>query len=115
VRLRTRLKHGSLAFLYYLAVYAAVHLEAKRTGMRGLPKPDLPQMTRERIMLLIAAGSLIKPGLYTDLLGLGLIGLTITSQILIPRPEAPEFKMPINESAPNESGAAPSGSASSAV
>ncbi|ODT20867.1 MAG: C4-dicarboxylate ABC transporter permease, partial [Hyphomicrobium sp. SCN 65-11] len=32
------------AFLYYLAVYAAVHLEARRTGMRGLPKPDLPQM-----------------------------------------------------------------------
>ena len=32
------------AVLYYLAVYAAVHLEARRTGMRGLPKPDLPQM-----------------------------------------------------------------------
>jgi TRAP-type uncharacterized transport system fused permease subunit len=69
----------------------------------------------ERIMLLIAAGSLIKPGLYTDLLGLGLIGLTITSQILIPRPEAPEFEMPLNESAPTGSGVAPSGSASSAV
>lgn len=47
----------------------------------------------ERIMLLAAAGSLIKPGLYTDLLGLGLIGLTIASQTLISRPEAPEFKM----------------------
>ncbi len=32
------------AFLYYLAVYAAVHFEARRTGMKGLPKPDLPQM-----------------------------------------------------------------------
>jgi TRAP transporter 4TM/12TM fusion protein len=32
------------AVLYYLAVYAAVHLEARRTGMRGLPKPDIPQM-----------------------------------------------------------------------
>ncbi|MGE0767707.1 MAG: TRAP transporter permease [Hyphomicrobiaceae bacterium] len=32
------------AFLYYLAVYAAVHFEARRTGMRGLPKADLPQM-----------------------------------------------------------------------
>jgi len=32
------------AVLYYLAVYAAVHFEARRTGMRGLPKPDLPQM-----------------------------------------------------------------------
>ncbi len=32
------------AFLYYLAVYAAVHFEARRTGMQGLPRPDLPQM-----------------------------------------------------------------------
>jgi TRAP transporter 4TM/12TM fusion protein len=32
------------AILFYVAVYVAVHLEARRTGMRGLPKPDLPQM-----------------------------------------------------------------------
>jgi len=32
------------AILYYLAVYAAVHFEARRTGMQGLPRPDLPQM-----------------------------------------------------------------------
>jgi TRAP transporter 4TM/12TM fusion protein len=32
------------ALLYYLAVYAAVHFEARRTGMQGLPRPDLPQM-----------------------------------------------------------------------
>ncbi|MFN3743763.1 MAG: TRAP transporter permease [Hyphomicrobiaceae bacterium] len=32
------------AVLFYVAVYVAVHLEARRTGMRGLPKPDLPQM-----------------------------------------------------------------------
>ncbi|MGE3916035.1 MAG: TRAP transporter permease, partial [Hyphomicrobiaceae bacterium] len=32
------------AFLYYLAVYAAVHFEARRTGMQGLPRADLPQM-----------------------------------------------------------------------
>jgi len=69
----------------------------------------------ERIMLLIAAGSLIKPGLYTDLLGLALIGLTITSQVLIPRPEAPEFKMPLDVGAPAASGVAPSRSAGSAV
>lgn len=62
----------------------------------------------ERIMLLIAAGSLIKPGLYTDLLGLGLIGLTIASQLLIPRAEAPEFVTPPNEGAPAASGVAPS-------
>jgi TRAP transporter 4TM/12TM fusion protein len=61
----------------------------------------------ERTMLLAAAGSLIKPGLYTDLLGLCLIGLTITSQILIPRPEAPEFRMPPKEGAPAASGIVP--------
>lgn len=32
------------ALLYYLAVYAAVHFEARRTGMQGLPRADLPQL-----------------------------------------------------------------------
>jgi TRAP transporter 4TM/12TM fusion protein len=32
------------AVMYFLAVFLAVHFEAKRTGMRGLPKPDLPRM-----------------------------------------------------------------------
>ena len=32
------------AMLYYLAVYAAVHFEAKRTGMQGLPRADLPEL-----------------------------------------------------------------------
>ncbi|MBX3502415.1 MAG: TRAP transporter permease [Alphaproteobacteria bacterium] len=31
------------ALLYYLAVFFAVHFEAKRTGMRGLPRADLPR------------------------------------------------------------------------
>jgi len=31
------------AALYYIAVYAAVHFEARRTGMRGMPRADLPQ------------------------------------------------------------------------
>ncbi|MDF1585946.1 TRAP transporter permease [Marinimicrococcus flavescens] len=30
------------ALLYYLAVYAAVHFEAQRTGMKGLPREELP-------------------------------------------------------------------------
>jgi TRAP transporter 4TM/12TM fusion protein len=54
------------AFLYYLAVYAAVHFEARRTGMKGLPKPDLPQMgvvLRERghqfIPLFVITGVLL--------------------------------------------------------
>ena len=32
------------ALLYYLAVFMAVHFEAKRIGLVGLPKPDLPRM-----------------------------------------------------------------------
>ncbi|MEK9661440.1 MAG: TRAP transporter permease [Alphaproteobacteria bacterium] len=32
------------AVMYFLAVFLAVHFEAKRTGMKGLPRPDLPRM-----------------------------------------------------------------------
>ncbi len=32
------------ALLYFLAVFVAVHFEAKRVGLKGLPKPDLPRM-----------------------------------------------------------------------
>jgi TRAP transporter 4TM/12TM fusion protein len=32
------------AVLYYVAVFMAVHFEAKRIGLKGLPKPDLPRL-----------------------------------------------------------------------
>ena len=32
------------AVLYYVAVFMAVHFEAKRIGLKGLPKADLPRM-----------------------------------------------------------------------
>lgn len=32
------------AILYYVAVFMAVHFEAKRTGLVGIPKPDLPRL-----------------------------------------------------------------------
>lgn len=32
------------ALLYYVAVFAAVHFEARRTGMVGLPKSELPDL-----------------------------------------------------------------------
>ncbi|HVL55718.1 MAG TPA: TRAP transporter permease [Burkholderiaceae bacterium] len=32
------------AVLYYVAVFMAVHFEARRTGLVGLPKPDLPRL-----------------------------------------------------------------------
>lgn len=34
------------AFLYYLGVFVSVHLEAKRTGLVGLPKDRLPNAAR---------------------------------------------------------------------
>lgn len=39
------------AILYYVAVFAAVHFEARRLGMRGLPREELPRLSevlRER-------------------------------------------------------------------
>ena len=33
------------AILYFIAVFFAVHFEAKRIGLKGLPKPDLPKMS----------------------------------------------------------------------
>ena len=32
------------AVLYFLAVFVAVHFEAKRTGLKGLPRADLPRL-----------------------------------------------------------------------
>ncbi|MGP1395815.1 MAG: TRAP transporter permease [Inquilinaceae bacterium] len=32
------------ALLYYVALFCAVHFEAKRTGMKGLPRADLPRL-----------------------------------------------------------------------
>ncbi len=40
----------------------------------------------ERLLLLVAALTLIKPGLMTDLIGVGLIALTVASQLLL-RPQ----------------------------
>jgi TRAP transporter 4TM/12TM fusion protein len=34
------------ALLYYLAVFMSVHFEAKRVGMRGLPRSELPALGR---------------------------------------------------------------------
>jgi TRAP transporter 4TM/12TM fusion protein len=54
------------AILYYLAVFLSVHFEAKRTGMHGLPKEELPKLRdvlSERghlfIPLIIIVGTLL--------------------------------------------------------
>jgi TRAP transporter 4TM/12TM fusion protein len=54
------------AVLFYLAVFCAVHFEAKRLGMKGLPRADLPRMgavLKERghqfIPILVIVGVLV--------------------------------------------------------
>jgi TRAP transporter 4TM/12TM fusion protein len=50
------------AVLYYLAVFMAVHFEARRIGLRGLPKADLPrirQVLTERGHLFLPLGVII--------------------------------------------------------
>jgi len=38
-------KHAAIpAILYYLALYFAIHFEAQRTGLRGLPREELPSL-----------------------------------------------------------------------
>ena len=67
------------ALLYYVAVYAAVHFEAKRTGLMGLPREELPKLgavLKERghlfIPLFIIVGVLIAgySAPYAALLGI---------------------------------------------
>ncbi|MEM6849810.1 MAG: TRAP transporter permease, partial [Pseudomonadota bacterium] len=45
------------AILYYVALFAAVHFEAKRIGMVGLPRSELPSLSR----VLIERGHLFLP------------------------------------------------------
>ncbi|MEO7241409.1 MAG: TRAP transporter permease [Variovorax sp.] len=50
------------ALLYYLAVFMAVHFEAKRIGLVGLPKADLPRLKSvlvERAHLFIPLGVIV--------------------------------------------------------
>jgi TRAP transporter 4TM/12TM fusion protein len=72
-----------------------------------------PTLLHERILLLVAAGVLIKPGLLTDLVGAGLLAVTVASQLLISRPDAAEFVMPLDPKAPATAEAAPSRGVSS--
>ncbi len=34
------------ALLYYVALFFAVHFEAKRVGLVGVPRPELPRLGR---------------------------------------------------------------------
>ncbi|HEX2114068.1 MAG TPA: TRAP transporter permease [Alphaproteobacteria bacterium] len=55
------------ALLYYIACFGAVHFEAKRTGLHGVPRPELPRMgktLRERGHLFIPI-LIILGGMYS--------------------------------------------------
>ncbi len=68
------------AILYYVAVFMAVHFEAKRIGLKGIPKPDLPRLgkvLRERghlfLPLAVIIGVLLSgySAAYAALCGIG--------------------------------------------
>ncbi|HEV8661951.1 MAG TPA: TRAP transporter permease [Candidatus Methylomirabilis sp.] len=64
-------KHALIpALLYYLAVFVAIHFEARRTGLRGLPREELPPLWR----VLRTRGHLFLPVLI--ILGVMLAGYT---------------------------------------
>ncbi len=64
-------KHALIpALLYYLAVFVAIHFEARRTGLRGLPREELPSLRR----VLRSRGHLFLPVLI--ILGVMLAGYT---------------------------------------
>ncbi|MBW6493632.1 MAG: TRAP transporter permease [Burkholderiaceae bacterium] len=68
------------AVLYYLAVFMAVHFEARRIGLKGLPKADLPRMRQvlsERghlflpLVVIIAVLLVGRSAAFAALLGIG--------------------------------------------
>jgi TRAP transporter 4TM/12TM fusion protein len=76
------------ALLYYLALFAAVHFEAKRTGMKGLPRRELPRLgetLRERghlfLPLAVIIGTLLS-GYSAPFAALCGIGATVPTALL---------------------------------
>jgi len=60
----------------------------------------------ERLLLLAAAFVLINPGLYTDIAGASLVGLTVASQLLLARPQRGENLIPLVDTPPDAAAAA---------
>jgi len=77
---------GSLADIVVATAIAGLGVFCLAAGLQGwlLRAVTLP----ERVLLLGAAGTLIVPGLYTDLTGAGLLGLTLVIQSLRGRRQA---------------------------
>ena len=84
------------ALLYYLAVFLAVHFEARKQGLRGLPKADLPRVgvvLKERghlfLPLAIIIGTLMSgfSAPYSALMGI----FSIVPVVLLRRTTRSEF------------------------
>ncbi|PZX11219.1 TRAP transporter 4TM/12TM fusion protein [Palleronia aestuarii] len=84
------------ALLYYLAVFLAVHFEARQQGLRGLPRADLPRLgevLRERghlfLPLVIIIGTLMSgfSAQYSALMGI----LSVVPVVLLRRTTRSEF------------------------
>ena len=86
------------ALLYYLAVFLAVHFEARKQGLRGLPKADLPRVgavLKERghlfLPLVIIIGTLMSgfSAPYSALMGI----VSIVPVVLLRRTTRGEFTL----------------------
>ncbi|MAY29976.1 MAG: C4-dicarboxylate ABC transporter permease [Aurantimonas sp.] len=86
------------ALLYYLAVFLAVHFEAKKQGLKGLPKADLPrvgEVLRERghlfLPLFIIIGTLMSgfSAPFSALMGI----LSVVPVVLMRSTTRSEFTM----------------------
>ena len=86
------------ALLYYLAVFLAVHFEAKKQGLRGLPRADLPrvgEVLRERghlfLPLVIIIGTLMSgfSAPYSALMGI----LSVVPVVLMRKTTRGEFSV----------------------
>lgn len=86
------------ALLYYLAVFLAVHFEARKQGLRGLPRADLPRVglvLRERghlfLPLAIIIGTLMAgfSAPYSALMGI----LSVVPVVLLRRTTRHEFTL----------------------
>jgi TRAP transporter 4TM/12TM fusion protein len=86
------------ALLYYLAVFLAVHFEARKQGLRGLPRADLPrvdEVLRERghlfLPLAVIIGTLMSgfSAPYAALMGI----VSIVPVVLMRRSTRAEFTL----------------------
>ena len=87
------------ALLYYLAVFLAVHFEAKKQGLKGLPRADLPrvgEVLAERghlfLPLFIIIGTLMAgfSAPYAALMGI----LSVVPVVLLRKTTRSEFTLP---------------------